>query len=207
MCQIRIRNLKKSYKRHCIFDHVHLDLDDRMYHFLIGENGAGKSTFIKCILGEVKYSGIIQKSSHSIAYVPEKITLPDFVTVRYYLYWMGRIQYQKDSHLNEKILHYLYRFAIENYMDVPIYQLSQGTRQKVILIQALLSESDIYIFDEPLRGLDEYSKKCFIEEMRKLKQKNKLIVISTHTLEQYRVRKKHIISFPLGEGYVSDSIT
>ncbi|MCM1513672.1 MAG: ABC transporter ATP-binding protein [Anaeroplasma bactoclasticum] len=206
MCQIRIRNLKKSYKRHCIFDHVHLDLDARMYHFLIGENGAGKSTFIKCILDEVKYSGIIQKSSHSIAYVPEKIILPDYVTVRYYLYWMGKIQYQKDLQLREKIFYYLQRFAIENYAEIPICQLSQGTKQKVVLIQALLSESDIYIFDEPLRGLDEYAKKCFIEEVRKLKQRDKLIVISTHALEQYRVRKKHIISFPLGEDYVFDSI-
>ncbi|MCM1260166.1 MAG: ABC transporter ATP-binding protein [Prevotella sp.] len=207
MCPIRIRNLKKSYKRHCIFDHVHLDLDERMYHFLIGENGAGKSTFIKCLLDEVKYSGVIEKSSHSIAYVPEKIILPDYVTVSDYLYWMAKIQYQKNMQLKEKVFHYLQRFAMENYAETPICQLSQGTRQKVLLIQALLSESDIYIFDEPLRGLDEYSKKCFIEEIRKLKQKDKLIVISTHTLEQYRVRKKHIISFPLGEDYVSNSIT
>lgn len=207
MCQIRIRNLKKSYKRHCIFEYVHLDLDNRMYHFLIGANGTGKSTFIKCILEEVKYSGIIQKSSQSIAYVPEKIILPDYVLVRHYLYWMGKIQYQNDSQLKEKILEYLHRFEIENYADVPICQLSQGTRQKVILIQALISDADIYIFDEPLRGLDEYSKKCFIEEIRKLKRKDKLIMISTHALEQYHVRKKHIISFPLGEGYVFDSIT
>ncbi len=206
MCQIRIRNLKKSYKRHCIFDHVHLDLDERMYHFLIGENGAGKSTFIKCILSEVKYSGIIQKTSQVISYVPEKIILPDYVIVKDYLYWMGKIQCQKDVQLKETIHHYLHRFAIENYVDVPICHLSQGTRQKVVLIQALLNDADIYIFDEPLRGLDEHSKKCFIEEMRKLKQKGKLIMISTHTLEQYRVRNKHMISFPLGEGYVSDSI-
>ena len=72
-------------------------------------------------------------------------------------------------------------------------KLSKGNRQKVNLIQALLGESDIYIFDEPLSGLDDITKDVFIDEVKRLRKNSKLIVISTHYLKDYRFRIRNII--------------
>ena len=53
-----------------------------------------------------------------------------------------------------------------------------------------MDSSDVYIFDEPLSGLDIESRKNFMEELKKLKRKSKIIIISTHYLNQYKFKYK-----------------
>ena len=59
-----------------------------------------------------------------------------------------------------------------------------------------MDTSDFYIFDEPLSGLDEESRKNFIEELKKLKNESKLIIISTHYLNQFKFKYKKVFNFP-----------
>lgn len=199
MTTISIENLAKKYRSTTIFKDVDLVIDSQKYNFLVGQNGTGKSTFIKCLLGEVKYDGIIKLSNSRIAYAPERVNLPDYISVVNFLTLIGRIDDYSLVSIKEKIKYYLKNFSLEQYEKMPIYKLSQGNRQKIILIQALMTEGDIYIFDEPLNGLDETSQKVFIQELKKKKRKNKLIIISTHRLDSYKFRNKNIIQFPLQE--------
>lgn len=199
MIQISIENLAKKYRRMVVFKDVDLVIDSEKYNFLVGPNGTGKSTFIKCLLGEVKYSGIINISKSRIAYAPERINLPDYISVINFLILLARIDNHNLSAIREKIMYYLKNFNLEQYEKVPICKLSQGNRQKIILIQALMTEGDIYIFDEPLTGLDENSQRVFIQELKKKKSEKKLIIISTHRLDSYKFRSKNIIHFPLQE--------
>lgn len=182
-----------------VFKNVDLIIDSQKYNFLVGQNGTGKSTFIKCLLGEVKYDGTIDLSNLKIAYAPERINLPDYISVTNFLTLLARIDDHNLASIKGKIKYYLKNFNLEQYEKIPICKLSQGNRQKIILIQALMTEGDIYIFDEPLTGLDENSQKVFIEELKKKKSEKKLIIISTHRLDSYKLRNKNIIQFPLQE--------
>ncbi len=204
MNQIVIEKLSKRYSKNFVFKDIDLKIDSRKYNFLVGDNGTGKSTFIKCIIGEVKYSGNINKKNLKVAYAPEKITLPDYINVSNFLFLLLKTNNKNYSIANNNIQYYLKVFSLEKYAKTPICKLSQGTRQKIIIIQTLMTNGDIYIFDEPLTGLDENSKKCFLLELKRIKSENKIIIISTHRLDAYRFRSKNVINFPLG-GNSNDS--
>lgn len=204
MPQIELKNVTKYYGKTEIFKNVNLIFDSKYYNFLIGENGSGKSTLIKCIIDEIKYSGVINKKDYSISYSPEKIILPDYVTVYNFLSLLVMNKKAIYSSLSKIIEEYLIKFNIEKYKNKIIHELSKGTKQKIILIQTLLSDSDIYIFDEPLSGLDEDSKKSFLDELRKLKKLSKIIIISTHHYKQYNFKYKKIYTFPLKEDILNE---
>lgn len=203
MKQIRIERLMKKYRQVIIFQDIDLVIDNQKYNFLVGGNGTGKSTFIHCLLGEVKYDGKIDIGESSIAYVPERMHLPDYISVSNFLVLLARLNHNHISSIYDKVKYYLKLFSLEIYEHKPICKLSQGNRQKVILIQALMKDSDIYIFDEPLTGLDIHSQKVFLDELRKKKNQDKLIIVSTHRIENYKYRNKNIIQFPL-EGRPND---
>lgn len=197
MSQLIIHSLTKKYGNNVIFENVSLELTSSNINFLIGGNGTGKSTFIKCLLDEIKYDGRIEKENLVFSYSPEKIILPDYITINNFLLLL---QVDKKITINDKeklIDYYLALFNIEKYKNIVMCKLSKGTRQKVILIQALMNKADIYIFDEPLSGLDDISRKHFIEEVKKLKLQSKLIIISTHHLKEYRFKEKKVLRFPL----------
>ena len=59
MNAIKINNLTKSYNKHLVLENIDLELSNDKYNFILGGNGVGKSTFIKCLLDEVKYQGSI----------------------------------------------------------------------------------------------------------------------------------------------------
>lgn len=197
MKQIRIERLMKKYRQVIIFQDIDLVIDNQKYNFLVGGNGTGKSTFIHCLLGEVKYDGKIDIGESSIAYVPERMHLPDYISVSNFLVLLARLDHNHISSIYDKVKYYLKLFSLEIYEHKPICKLSQGNRQKVILIQALMKDSDIYIFDEPLTGLDIHSQKVFLDELRKKNNQDKLIIVSTHRIENYKYRNKNIIQFPL----------
>lgn len=196
MSELIISNLSKSYGKNEVFKNVNFVFESKYYNFLIGENGSGKSTLIKCILNEINYEGIIDRKDYTFSYAPEKILLPDYITLGNFLSLLLLNKIKKMKNLNEMVDYYLDIFNIKKYKNKQIYELSKGTKQKIILIQTLMAYTDVYIFDEPLSGLDEISRNNFLEELKKLKKQSKIIIISTHHLKQYKFRYKKIFNFP-----------
>lgn len=197
MVEIKIGDVSKVYdsgfKKNIVFKNINMTLKNDKIHFLIGPNGCGKSTLIKCILNLINYEGKIDISSTKIAYAPEKLIMPDYLKVNQFLLTLLNAKHQNINDIEIKMNNYLKLFTIENYANTNLHKLSKGTKQKINLLQALLEEADIYIFDEPLSGLDTESKKVFKELVYELKKKEKLIIISTHHLRDYRFRNKNII--------------
>lgn len=197
MAEIKINELTKIYdfgfKKNIVFEKINLIFNSDKIHFLIGPNGSGKSTLIKCILNLIDYKGEILISSNKIAYSPEKLIMPDYLTVNQFLKTLLIAKHQNEENIQEKISLYLNYFGIKKYENTNLVKLSKGTKQKINILQAILEQADIYIFDEPLSGLDKESKKTFKQIICDLKKQDKLIIISTHHLEDYRFRNKNII--------------
>lgn len=197
MIEIDVQNVNKQYdkglKKQIVLKNINLRLTNNKIHFLIGDNGSGKTTFIRCLLNQTNYRGKINISSEKIAYAPEKLLLPDYITINDFLISLQNVKRRKANIDFEKLQYYLQLFKIDKYQDTYLAKLSKGTKQKVNIIQAFCENADIYIFDEPLSGLDFLSKQSFIKEITKLKRQEKLILISTHHLENYHYRNKNII--------------
>jgi len=197
MTSINIQNVSKKYRvgnktKYVLKDFTTFINSDKC-NFLIGYNGSGKSTLIKCVLNHVDYEGKIDVNSNKISYAPEKIVLPDYSTVYNFLKNIAEYKDIPNHLIDSYIEEYIIKFDLSEHKNKAIMKLSKGNRQKVNLVQALLGESDIYIFDEPLSGLDDTTKEVFIDEIKRLRKNSKLIVISTHYLKDYRFRIRNII--------------
>lgn len=191
MKEIKTINLCKSYSKNIIFKNLNLTLNSNNVYFLISENGSGKTTFFKCLLSETKYSGKVLDDNIIYSYLPDKVKLPFYVTVINFLNMFLSVDYKINS--EDFVDKYLRIFDILKYKNRFMHELSKGTKQKVLIIKTLLSNADVYLFDEPLAGLDYNSRRCFMNELKLLQEKNKIVVIASHYYNDYNFSNKKVI--------------
>lgn len=162
---------------------------------LVGPNGAGKTTAMKIIVGllkmdkgSVKVGGFdIEKDPYEykslIGYVPEVVSLPDYLTVNEFLIYVGKIRSVQAEEIIKRENFYLKIFDLEDRRDSLILTLSRGMKQKTAVAAALIHDPDLLILDEPFFGIDPAGqrkiKNLFNERMRD----GKSIFISTHMLD------------------------
>lgn len=181
---IKIIDLFKKYNNVIVLDSINYNLQLGKTYLLLGANGSGKSTLIKALLGLIKYQGKITKPIDlKISYIPEAINFPDYISIYNFLENLGRIKLI--DNLDNKINTNLQEWDLYKSKDKLISQLSKGMKQKILIINALLGEDDMYVFDEPLNGLDTKNQQLFLEKLTHLKEKNKTIIISTHYIGFY----------------------
>ncbi len=194
MLYIEVSNLYKSFGKKEVLKDVNLKITNEKYNFIVGGNGLGKSTLVKCLNGIINYEGYINNKTYNISYCPDKVNLPDYITLYNFLYLLGKTNKIPIKDLTSRLEALIEKFKISEYKNTPIIKLSKGTRQKILIIQCLLKESDVYIFDEPLNGLDENTKNVFIDEIKKLKSLEKLILIITHNVNVYPFKNINTIN-------------
>ena len=180
---IQLNNVSKRYRNKIVFNNLNLTINNKKVNFLVSPNGVGKSTLIKIMLGLIVYKGNVTTNCQSFAYCPEKVLLPNYIKV---------FDFISLFNINvEEAIVLLKKFNVD--LTLKINNLSKGMHQKIILVQCLTSNVDAYFFDEPLNGLDEVSENIFLDEIKKLFLKNKLIVISSHYLERYSTLQSNVI--------------
>ena len=162
---------------------------------MVGNNGSGKSTFIKCLLKLIKYEGNVEDQNISYSYCPEKLIFPDYLTIGDFLSLFGKVKNIDKESLSVKLDYYYNKFNLREHLDKYLIKLSKGTKQKLLIILTLMVDADVYIFDEPLNGLDRTTRRTFYEELRKLHQASKIVIISTHHLSSYRFKNRKVIDF------------
>lgn len=184
-------NVNKSFGRLQVLKDVSVNLDQGQCIALIGPNGSGKTTFIKCLLGMVvPDSGFItfrernivhdwEYRSH-IGYMPQIGRYPDNMTIAQVLDMLKDIRKQKTG-TDETLIDSL---GLRNIMNKRMRTLSGGTRQKVSASLAFLFNPDVLILDEPTAGLDPVSSEILKEKIIYEKQKGKLILITSHVLSE-----------------------
>ncbi|NCT76640.1 MAG: ABC transporter ATP-binding protein [Chitinophagaceae bacterium] len=160
---------------------------------LIGPNGSGKTTFIKCILGMVvPDSGFITFNGKNIlhdwqyrkniGYMPQIGRYPDNMTIGQVFNMMKDIRRDAgNKRLDESLLA---EFGLPQLLNKRMRTLSGGTRQKVSASLAFLFNPDILILDEPTAGLDPVSAEKLKEKIIHEKSKGKLILITSHILSE-----------------------
>ncbi len=180
---IELINVSKSYKSPVLTDLNYIFLGSKTY-LIVGENGSGKTTLIKLILGLINpTTGRLNKTTNNISYIPDYLHFPEYLKINMFLYNLGLIYNLDQSILKEKINYFLDAWSLDG--NYKIKELSKGMKQKVLIIQALLKDGDIFIFDEPLNGLDVDIQGLFFLELKKLRNKKKTIILITHNVNEY----------------------
>ena len=186
---IDLKNIKKKYDNRFELD-ISMKIDNGKVVVLAGKNGAGKSTFIKCITGLINSGGKalvdgvdIRKveGKRNIAYSPEIPEVFDYLTVYEHLE-LYSITY--DIKEWDAVASYLLeKMELSKYKDVVGKELSKGTKQKLSLCCSLIREGCFIILDEPFTGLDPYAMKNLKDIINEKKGKGCTFLISTHILE------------------------
>jgi Cu-processing system ATP-binding protein len=187
---ITVNHLQKSFGKSRVLDQLSLELYRGQSIALVGPNGSGKTTFIKCLLGLVIPDNgeiIINDAAirgawmyrNLIGYMPQIGRYPDNITVKQLFEMLNGIRKDK---INERDTELMESFAIPTFENKTMRSLSGGTRQKVSACLAFLFNPQILILDEPTAGLDPVSAEILKEKVIREQQKGKLILITSHIL-------------------------
>lgn len=183
--------------KHNILKNINLTFNNSQKFALVGESGSGKSTIIKLIMGLNKATnGAVLYNDIPIYKIPfsKLMGLMTVITSDSYLS-EGTIR----SHLlikpeisEEDMLSALEKVNLKNFvlnnggLDYKVEMggtnLSGGQRQRLLAAKAILKDSYIYILDEAVSNIDDYSKKCVLDAFDSIKN-DKIIIIISHDLE------------------------
>ena len=151
-----IEDLRKAYGEHTVIQHVNMVIERSQKVAFVGRNGEGKSTLVKCILGEIPYEGKLQLGHLvKIAYFAQNqpLLLDENLTV------FETIDRVAVGDIRTKIRDILgaFMFGGES-IDKKVKVLSGGERSRLAMIRLLLSPANLLILDEPTNHLDIRSK-------------------------------------------------
>lgn len=188
---IKIENLKKSYRKNIVFEHLNLTIHDGDLIYIKGINGSGKSTLFKIICGIIDADdGNIFKDEDT--HIGALIENPGFLennTIAFNLKFLASL---KNNYNEEKIVELCHIFHLDFKSKTKIKNYSLGMRQKTGIIQAIMENQNTILLDEPTRGLDDDAIETFCSLIIQLHNEGKTIVIAAHDyLEQLPFTKHY----------------
>ena len=203
---IELQHISKQFGKFRVLKDVNLSCEPGQCIALIGPNGCGKTTLIKCILGMViPTSGQIlfnQKNiardyhyRHNIGYMPQKGRYPDNMTIGQVIAMIRDMRNTKKD-LDEYLID---AFRLNEIVDKKMSTLSGGTTQKVSAALAFLFNPEVLILDEPTAGLDPLAAEILKEKIIAENKKGKLVLITSHLLSELDDLVNHVILMQEGE--------
>jgi ABC-2 type transport system ATP-binding protein len=188
---IRFRGVNKSFGRAKVLRGLDLEIHAGQCLGLAGVNGAGKTTLIKCLLdfcsleaGTIEVLGIGHRQPAArarLAFLPERFTPPYFLTGREFISMMLRLFGRRyDSARVRSVAAAL--DLDEEVLDRPARTYSKGMTQKLGLAACLLAERDLYVFDEPMSGLDPKARSLAKDLLLGLRAEGRTLLLTSHSL-------------------------
>lgn len=187
---IEIKNLKKAFKQNVIFQDVNIKMENGKIYGFVGVNGIGKSVFFKTISGlmkptegEVICNGkVLWKDIdylENLGYMDNSANFIKDLTGFENLKLLASI---KSKISDDDIKSYMTKLGLDPDSKTKVKNYSLGMYQKLAIIQAVMENPDILIFDEPFNGLDKSSCASVKKMILELKSKNKIIMMTSHIL-------------------------
>ena len=196
---VEVEDLTVAYDAKPVLWDIDLNIPQGELMAVVGPNGAGKTTLIKAMLGLLTpVSGTVRflngtddarALKNRIGYVPQSgsvdwdfpATVLDVVLMGSYgkLGWIRRPR-KADIELARQTLR---KVGMEEYAARQISQLSGGQQQRVFLARALVQEAEIYLMDEPFKGVDAQTEKAIVLLLKELKEQGKTVVVVHHDIQ------------------------
>lgn len=192
---IEADHLTKFYGKVLGLNDLSLKVGPGVVRGLLGQNGSGKSTLMKSLIGLVRPTsgqarilGLdVQKQPMEIrrliGYVPETPRLYEFLTATEYLDFIADVRGLTYDDKKERISRLIDSLDLEGKQGITISGYSQGMKQKVALMGAIIHHPRVLLLDEPLNGLDPKSARIVKELLHSLAREGVTTIFSTHILE------------------------
>ena len=214
---IEVKNLTKYYGDRTAIDHLNFKIDKGDVVGLLGPNGAGKSTTMKIITGFMSPSSgsamingvdIFEKPLQvkaKIGYLPEAPPLYTDMRVEEYLHYVAELKKVAQSEIKKNIENALTKTQLTSVRKRLIRNLSKGFKQRVGIAQALVSNPEVLVLDEPTVGLDPKQVAEIRDLIKELKGSH-TIILSTHILSEVQATCNKVIIIHQGKIVAQNSI-
>ncbi|HVL40267.1 MAG TPA: ABC transporter ATP-binding protein [Fimbriimonadaceae bacterium] len=171
---------------------------------LLGVNGAGKSTMMRLITGQIRpTTGRLLVQGHEpfanpevyriLGYCPEIDNFYEHMSGRRFVYYLARLAGFDDQEARDRTDRMIDRVGMSDRADRKIAGYSKGMRQRIKLAQAMLHDPKIILLDEPLNGLDPLGRREIIDLLASLADEGKAVLVSSHILYEVEQMTRNIL--------------
>lgn len=185
---LSVQGLHKSYGKKRVLHGFDMEAEPATVTAILGSNGSGKSTFMRCLLGlHVADSGRIRVMGDDtrkgpgyrrhIGYMPQTPGFPENLTVREIARLVERIRGVTPDFESGKSL------GVLDFLDQKWKTLSGGMKQKVNAMLALAFDAPLLVLDEPTASLDPASRLHLMDLLKAEKARGKTLLLTTHRLD------------------------
>lgn len=201
---LEVKNVTKRFGGIVALNELNLKIRENRIHFIVGENGAGKSTILKSITGVYKYDSyegdvyfrgklceyneIKDSEADKIAIIHQELALNPFLSVYENIFLGHEIKANKFKIDWDTTRLYatqiLESIGVEVDIDQPVGKLSIAKQQMIEIAKALSKEVDVLILDEPTSSLNEEDSEKLLHLLLKLKDRGMTIVMISHKLNE-----------------------
>lgn len=209
---IQVKNLSKSYKSDKVLDIEALDIPKGQSFGLVGNNGAGKTTFFSLLLdliqpttGQIENKGVIVNQSeewkpYTSSFIDESFLI-GYLTAEEYFYFIGDLRNTSKAEVDELLAEFadFFHGEILNQKKY-LRDLSKGNQKKAGIVAALIGNPEVVILDEPFANLDPTTQirlKKIIKDLSA--QKHVTVLVSSHDLMHVTEVCERVVVLDKGE--------
>ena len=186
---LEFRNIEKSFGDKKVLKGINLTAKSGVANGYLGRNGSGKNTSFRVLLdlfkpdkGEILLDGKpLDHSKVKIGYLPEERGMYDGVGLVDQLAYFGMLKGMTKKAARDEAKKWLDFFELEDNKQA-LKTLSKGNAQKIQIIQSVMNDPDILVFDEPFSGLDPVNVGKLKEIITEFIKKDKLVIFSSHQM-------------------------
>jgi Cu-processing system ATP-binding protein len=210
---ITVRGLRKSFGALEVLRGIDLAVEPGRVTAIVGPNAAGKTTFLKSVVGLViPDGGDIQVDGASVlgswayrrrlGYMPQAARFPDNLVVAELLGLLKDLRGAPAPHEAEL----LRLFDLVGTLDRPLRVLSGGTRQRISAALALMFDPDLLVLDEPTVGLDPLSSRRFKDRLAVERARGKTVILASHVMSDLEEMSDRVVFLVDGRVYFDGTI-
>ena len=218
---MNIEHISKIFGEKTIFDDASIGIQEGDKIGIVGINGTGKSTLLRCMnlletpsCGEIRYHGTNIMDKHvnvpeyrsKVGMVFQNFNLFNYMTVlKNCTVGQEKVLKKSKEEAHKNAMMYLEKVGMAPYINAKPKQLSGGQKQRVAIARALAMEPEVLLFDEPTSALDPQMVGEVLEVMRTLAKDGLTMIIVTHEMAFARDVAKHVIF--MGDGVIVEEGT
>jgi heme ABC exporter ATP-binding subunit CcmA len=173
---IKVENLSYSFNDFPLLENLNFEVNPSEIIHLKGKNGSGKSTLLKILSGILNnFQGKVLSTAKNVFFLGHSLGLKDSLSVKDNLLLDYRFNSEVDS-LSEA----LKLFELNSMKETKLFNLSQGQRKKVSLVQLFLSKCDLFLLDEPFANLDKKGIELIENTIRDHQNRGSSVIFTSH---------------------------